>query len=280
MTQGNGQVTLLTVGEFAKFCQVTPRTVRFYEKRGLLTPAKIDEFNEYRYYAPEQMIDVQRIQLLRQLALTLREIKQLQHSDDMSAVINAKLKDMKRDIQTRRQRLRFFEDARELLFGGGSESATFRTESIGPLSLFSRYIANGDYAHIDGYITELERTARQLGITFTDSLTIFHELEYHPKDTAFDVALICPDIADKAGELLLPPDHSFQTLPKMEVLVCNYRGPYSALEFVYEKLYAYIRLHNPTSLAPNFEIYTRHRLNTGSEYEYETKICFPIEGGR
>ena len=61
--------TKLKIGEFSKFMQVTVKTLRHYEQKGLLAPDEVDEWTGYRYYSIEQM---QKLQAIRDLLLACR----------------------------------------------------------------------------------------------------------------------------------------------------------------------------------------------------------------
>lgn len=62
------------IKEFAERTCLTPDTIRFYEKRGLLSPAR-GAANGYRYYGERELEIVQQIQIGRALGFTLAEIK-------------------------------------------------------------------------------------------------------------------------------------------------------------------------------------------------------------
>ena len=47
--------TKLKIGEFSKMMQVTVKTLRHYEQKGLLVPDEVDEWTGYRYYSIAQM---------------------------------------------------------------------------------------------------------------------------------------------------------------------------------------------------------------------------------
>ena len=47
--------TKLKIGEFSHMMQVTVKTLRHYEQKGLLLPDEVDEWTGYRYYSIEQM---------------------------------------------------------------------------------------------------------------------------------------------------------------------------------------------------------------------------------
>ena len=57
--------TRLKIGDFAKFMQVSIKTLRYYEMLGILVPAETDEQNGYRYYHLEQMQRLRAIQDLK-----------------------------------------------------------------------------------------------------------------------------------------------------------------------------------------------------------------------
>ena len=46
---------MLKIGEFSKLSRVSVRMLRHYDEIGLLKPAEIDCFREYRYYRGDQL---------------------------------------------------------------------------------------------------------------------------------------------------------------------------------------------------------------------------------
>ncbi len=68
---------MLKIGEFSKMSKVTIKALRYYEKEGLLIPKHIDNFNGYRYYESNQLIDISKIISLKQVGLSIEEIKRI-----------------------------------------------------------------------------------------------------------------------------------------------------------------------------------------------------------
>ena len=66
-----------TIGQFAKENEVTIKTLHHYEKMGLITPCKVDDENGYRYYSDNEANDLKLVIFLKQLGLSLSEIKKL-----------------------------------------------------------------------------------------------------------------------------------------------------------------------------------------------------------
>lgn len=67
----------MTIGEFSRFCQVTVKTLRYYDKLGLLMPNEVDEWSRYRYYDVSQMQQLNAILRLKDMGFSLEEIGEL-----------------------------------------------------------------------------------------------------------------------------------------------------------------------------------------------------------
>jgi len=75
MDQGN-----YTIGEFARLLGVSPRTIDFYTRQGLLRPEQPGRGHGYRHYSEE---DQRRVVLIKQLQarkFSLQEIRQVINS--------------------------------------------------------------------------------------------------------------------------------------------------------------------------------------------------------
>ena len=70
-----------TTGKFAKKAGVTERTLRYYDKIGLLKPKKNDE-NLYRLYTDEDFVLLQKILVFKSLGFSLDEIRFLIHDNN------------------------------------------------------------------------------------------------------------------------------------------------------------------------------------------------------
>lgn len=68
---------MFKIGDFSKMSKVTIKALRYYEKKGLITPSYIDKSNGYRYYKSNQLIDISRIISLKQVGLSIAEIKKV-----------------------------------------------------------------------------------------------------------------------------------------------------------------------------------------------------------
>jgi DNA-binding transcriptional MerR regulator len=63
------------IGQFARVAGVSRKTLRFYDEIGLLRPAATDTHTRYRYYAPAQLSELATITALKELGMSLDEVK-------------------------------------------------------------------------------------------------------------------------------------------------------------------------------------------------------------
>jgi DNA-binding transcriptional MerR regulator len=68
---------MLSIGEFARLGQVSPRMLRHYDQLGLLQPERVDPDTGYRFYGVHQLGRLHRIVALRDLGFTLEQISTL-----------------------------------------------------------------------------------------------------------------------------------------------------------------------------------------------------------
>lgn len=72
---------MFKIGEFSKIAQVSGRLLRYYDDIDLFKPQHSDPWTGYRYYTADQLPRLNRILALKELGLSLDQIKQLIESD-------------------------------------------------------------------------------------------------------------------------------------------------------------------------------------------------------
>ncbi len=71
------------IGDFSKISEVSIKTLRYYDDINLLKPSYQDFFTGYRYYEETQLNEITLIKNLKELGLTLTEIKKYIESKEM-----------------------------------------------------------------------------------------------------------------------------------------------------------------------------------------------------
>lgn len=65
---------LYSIGEASKICNVSTKTLRFYDKIGILTPDYVSDENGYRYYSDVTLLKIPVIKYYRQMGFKLEEM--------------------------------------------------------------------------------------------------------------------------------------------------------------------------------------------------------------
>src|SRR4051812_24844893 len=76
-----GSGVMLSIGDFARLGQVSPRMLRHYDQIGLLTPEHVDPATGYRSYGVAQLARLHRLLALRDLGFGLEHIAELLDDD-------------------------------------------------------------------------------------------------------------------------------------------------------------------------------------------------------
>ncbi len=69
--------TMLRIGEFARICNVSAQTLRYYDSIGVLKADYVDTDSGYRYYAPDKLAIYHRIADYKEVGFSLDEIRVL-----------------------------------------------------------------------------------------------------------------------------------------------------------------------------------------------------------
>lgn len=88
------------IGEVSKLCNISIKTLRYYDEIELLIPEKIDPYSGYRYYSNKQLTLVLVIKHFKEAGFPLKEIKQLLGREDLE-YNKTKIKEKCKEIDDR-----------------------------------------------------------------------------------------------------------------------------------------------------------------------------------
>ena len=95
---------MLNIGQFARLGQVSPRMLRHYDEIGLLRPSRVDPQTGYRSYEVAQLGTLHRLLALRDLGLTLEQIRPMLGDDPSTEQLRGMLPTPPSTDRTRRHR--------------------------------------------------------------------------------------------------------------------------------------------------------------------------------
>lgn len=236
--------TKFKIGEFSQFMQVTVKTLRHYEQKGLLVPDETDPWTGYRYYSLAQMQKLASIRNLQRLGFSLDEIKDLyDESEHVPSIvqIDDKIRSTEAQIaqlEMRLRRLLLLRDSRK-------EIKTMKNFTIQPLPeiiVASHRETIPDYAALGPLCYEkIGPEMQRLGCkcpTPGYCFTIDHNKEYRLTD--IDI-----EYCEQVEEML--PDTAFiqfKRLPEVpKALILKHVGPYERFYESFTEAVRYMEEH-------------------------------------
>ena len=82
---------MLKISDFAKKTGVSEKTLRYYDNIDLLKPKYCDDFTGYRYYLMDQVKTIEKINLFKDLGLSLNEIKSYLETPNNQILIDKRI---------------------------------------------------------------------------------------------------------------------------------------------------------------------------------------------
>lgn len=92
---------LLPIGQFAALHGVNKKTLMWYDEVGLFRPAAVNSQNGYRYYSYQQSQTLETILLLREMGVSVKEIKafmQERSAASMEKLLGEKIEELDREM--------------------------------------------------------------------------------------------------------------------------------------------------------------------------------------
>ncbi|MGM9738673.1 MAG: MerR family transcriptional regulator [Candidatus Cryptobacteroides sp.] len=250
----------LSIGEFSKLCGVTVKTLRHYEKIGLLRPHSIESWTGYRYYTVSQMQPMLRIRKLKELGLSLEEIHELSWESKSGdgectlffspekEMIAKKLADCEKEIEKLVHRKKALRRILDSLNEEESMNKIYTT-SLPEITVASYR------AEVSGYNELMYLCPNvigpemgRLGCTCPEPGYCFSVSHDHERrETGMDLEYMEQIDSVPAGQSLVTGSDpvfgrlTFRKLPAVEKAVClKFTGPYERLGEGYAELYKYL----------------------------------------
>ncbi len=93
------------IGEFSKMGKTTVKTLHHYDDIGLLRPEAVDRFTGYRLYTTRQLVELHRIQAMRQAGLSVDEVADILRGGDKQAILERRQRQLMRELDQRKEQL-------------------------------------------------------------------------------------------------------------------------------------------------------------------------------
>ena len=263
--------TLYKIGMFAAMNHVTVKTLRFYEKQGLLMPAVINQENGYRYYTLSQMAVLHQITALKMAGFTLEEIARIHSGANEEAVLRKKKSELIAKIADLTQRIAVVDGYLSKKKTGLSHPVLIKT--IPETTVVAMRVRLESYDSLFDVMPEMGALMEKAGCECAlpeYCFTGYLEPGYKDEDILVE---ICEAVTGAKGEI---GGLYFRTLPEIQAACMFHRGSYGTLPESYETVLKYIEENGYEIAGAIRESYIDGVWNQEEESGWLTEIQVPV----
>ncbi|MGN1270064.1 MAG: MerR family transcriptional regulator [Clostridia bacterium] len=259
------------IGEFSELSKTTIKTLRYYEKEGLLIPAFVDRETGYRFYETSQLPELAKIVSLRQIGLSINNIKSFLNGGDLEQILRLRKQELETEISLSNSQLL---QINNLLEGKNMKQEVILKE----LPSFVVYYKEGvvkDFSEIVRFILQSAGECKSINpnikcvepdycyISYLDG-------EYKEKDIKIRYAQAVTEIGVSSETI------KFEKLNPVKAACIYHKGAYDNLRESYSFLLKWVEENGYEIAEPIRERYIDGMWNKESEDEWLTEIQIPI----
>lgn len=263
------------IGEFSKMSKTTIKAIRYYDEVGLLKPEFVDAFTGYRFYTTDQLVRLHHIQSLRQIGLSIEEIKLINNGYNAEVILQKRKKDLETEITNALEQL-----SRIKFILSGKEEFKFMNyqgiiKELPECIVYSKKMTVPGY---DAYFKVIPEIGEHIKAKYPDLKCSIPEYcficyldgEYKEKDINIE---FCEAVDEMRGDF---DDIIFKKIEKITAVSVIHKGAYSGLSQAYVYAFKWIE-ENGYAVADNpRENYIDGIWNKDSEDEWLTELQIPI----
>lgn len=254
---------MLKISEFANMVGVSEQALKFYERKGLFCPARINKETGYRYYSPAQLKEFERISEMKLLGLSIEEIKAMKNGnysvDEQIAKLYAKREAVNRLI-----------DALETYKASNAEySVGIKTEK--PFYYLEKTVVAKDIPDLERMIIDFNREIAEIKIKFACPTYIFSEFT--------DNKFVLENIHAKIRVAVKNDGILAKLRDKTTYIYTLHSGDYEKIGRAYDFLFEYA-MYSGFKVTGNPEERYIVNVGNGGAEEYLTEVRLPVEEGK
>lgn len=259
------------IGDFSNLSKTTIKTLRYYEKEGLLKPAYIDLNTGYRYYESNQLVELSRIINLRQVGLSIKDIKKILDGYDMVEILMKRKKDIEKNLINDHIEL---SKINYLLEGNNMKNEVI-VKNIPSYIIYYRDGVISDFSKIAEFVlqagTECAKANPNLKCVTPDYCYISYlDGEYKDKDLKIRYAQAVEKIGKETDKV------KFMKSNPITAICIYHKGVYDNLRDSYNIVLKYIEDNDYEIIDNPRECYIDGCWNKDNVNDYLTEIQFPV----
>ncbi|MBZ0308836.1 MAG: MerR family transcriptional regulator [Anaerolineae bacterium] len=272
---------MFKIGDFSKICRIPVSALRYYADIGLLEPIQIDTFTSYRYYSLDQLPRLNRILALKDMGLSLVQIKHLLDEqvsiEEMRGMLRLKQAELEQVVEEEQARLARVAARLKQMEQENHQMSEVVLKSIEAQEVLAVREILTHPMQIGGLIGECFQVMKSQNIPIAGAImAIYYDPDFDPQHADIEVAFPVHPIAPESLPLADGRQMFRHTLPAIPTAACAiHQGSYETIELTYTAIGKWIETSRYTIVGPPRDVYLR----SPEMGEPMTEIQFPVEKG-
>ena len=275
---------MFQIGEFSKIAQVPASLLRYYDEIDLFKPIKCDHNTGYRFYSVKQLTQLNRIIALKDLGLTLEQVKSLVKeeisADEIRGMLTLKKSQIEQTIHQEAIRLKAVESRLQQLEQKGQfQDDDVVLKSLPAQSFLSMRRSFANLSETLAVVTSIEKAVTKK--VRTNSLgrftALIHNELYQDRDMDLEFGFLLNQDLDITVALAEGISLEVRQLPAVETAVTaiRYGGPEQG-HLSYGAIGTWAETHQYKLINPGREMFIVPP-KPGQESEMVVEIQLPVE---
>lgn len=265
---------MFRIGLFAKLNNVSVKTLRYYDEKGLLKPASIDSQTGYRYYSPDQMLVLNKILSLKSLDFSLTEIAYILEDDmDLDQLLTLKIVECESRIAEDKARLLKMKNLKEKMKEAYQMTYNILIKKSDAVKVATLRREIPTYSAQGPLWEELSAYIEAQGAKIAEPCMVI----YHSADE--ETGAVDAEVVEAIiGNVEATKEIEVKTLPADESLASTiHKGSYEHLYLAYKELYEWIEDNGYKAIGPSRELFLKGEWNASDVKDYITEVQVPVE---
>lgn len=266
---------MFRIGEFSKMSKTTIKTLRYYDEIGLLKPEETDKFTSYRFYTTNQLVKLHQIQSLRQIGLSINEIKLILTGHHSKKILEKRKMELIAEISCVQEQLSRI----EFILQGREEQDFMNYQAtikeLPECIVYSKLMTVPNY---NAYFELIPALSEKVVKKYPDikcvvpeyCFIIYLDGEYKEKDIHVEY---CEAIDCRKPDF---DDIKFKKMESVTAVSVMHKGAYAGLSQAYAYAFKWIEENNYTVADAPRESYIDGIWNKENEEDWLTELQVPI----
>lgn len=275
---------MYTIGKIAKLCNISIKTLRYYDEIGLLKPAFVSPENGYRYYTQQEIQKIALIKYYKELGFKLENIKELilhYELNTLDSYFAEELTRLQYEMEETKRKYFSIKQWQDLIQQGKhlKQQLAYQQIEIKTMPIYSTITFSFNYENVatqnieSSYSNVFVEFCRKYNYyTYGPFMVHFTNIDERIHKKANSVQCYSAIYEQEKGI----PEHR-QVIGDIPVIAYIHKGDYEQLPIVYEQIKKWATSQAIEIQGDTYERYVVDSWSTQQIEEYVTEVLVPIK---